>query len=197
MNGDATFNGQITNFPMADALLGYPSEVRRGAGNALTDSISHYYLAHVQDDWRVSSNLTVNLGSTYQMGTRPYDKTDRLGNLWVHKDPASGKVIGDLMWATTNPEPDPKTGQVNSPASTFGFGRALVQSDYNDFGPRAGIAYKLGSKTVVRSGFGIFYNSTFVQELPTTAGGWHLYECGTLYRKALTGFRFRVLRQSR
>ncbi len=111
MNGDAIFNGQITNFPMADALLGYPSEVRRGSGNTLTDSISHYYLAHIQDDWRVSSNLTVNLGLTYQMSTRPYDKTDRLGNLWVHKDPASGKVIGDLMWATTNPEPDPKTGQ--------------------------------------------------------------------------------------
>jgi hypothetical protein len=50
MNGDAIFGGTITNFPMADALLGYPSEVRRGSGNTLTDSISHYYLAHVQDD---------------------------------------------------------------------------------------------------------------------------------------------------
>ena len=128
---------------MANALLGYLSEVRRGAGNTLTDSVSHYYLAHVQQTDGGEFELTVNLGPpTYQMGTRPYDKTDRLGNLWVHKDPASGKVIGDFMWATTNPEPDPKTGQVNSPASTFGFGRALVQSDYNDFGPRAGIAYK-------------------------------------------------------
>ena len=44
MNGDAIFGGTITNFPMADALLGYPSEVRRGAGDTLTDSISHYYL---------------------------------------------------------------------------------------------------------------------------------------------------------
>jgi len=172
MNGDAIFGGTITNFPMADALLGYPSEVRRGSGNTLTDSISHYYLAHIQDDWRVSSNLTVNFGLMYQMGTRPYDKTDRLGNLWVHKDPASGKVIGDLMWATTNPEPDPKTGKVNSPASTFGFGRALVQSDYNDFGPRLGVAYKLGQKTVVRSGFGMFYNSTFVQELQDLRKFW-------------------------
>ena len=172
MNGDAIFGGTITNFPMADALLGYPSEVRRGAGDTLTDSISHYYLAHIQDDWRVSSNLTVNLGLTYQMGTRPYDKTDRLGNLWVRKDPASGKVIGDLMWATTNPEPDPKTGNRNAPANTFGFGRALVQSDYNDFGPRLGIAYKLGQKTVIRSGFGMFYNSTFVQELQDLRKFW-------------------------
>ncbi|MBI4473342.1 MAG: TonB-dependent receptor, partial [Acidobacteria bacterium] len=122
MNGDAIFNGQLTGFPMADALLGYPSEVRRGQGNTLTDSIGHYVLGHIQDDWRVSSNLTVNLGLMYQLGTRPYDKTDRLGNLWVHLDPASGKVVGDLMWATTNPELDPVTGKRNEPARTFGFG---------------------------------------------------------------------------
>ena len=171
MNGDAIFNGQITGFPMADALLGYPSEIRRGQGNTLTDSIGHYIMGHIQDDWRVSSNLTVNLGVMYQLGTRPYDKTDRLGNLWVHQD-ASGKIVGDLMWATTNPELDPKTGKRNEPARTFGFGRALVQNDYNDVAPRAGIAYRLGSKTVVRAGFGMFYNSTFVQELQDLRKFW-------------------------
>ena len=172
MNGDAIFNGQITNFPMADALLGYPSEVRRGQGNTLTDSIGHFMLGHIQDDWRVSSNLTINFGLMYQFGTRPYDKTDRLGNLWVHLDPATGKVVGDLMWATTNPEPDPVTGRRNEPARTFGFGRALVQNDYNDLAPRMGIAYRLGSKTVIRSGFGVFYNSTFVQELQDLRKFW-------------------------
>jgi Carboxypeptidase regulatory-like domain len=172
MNGDAIFNGQITNFPMADALLGYPSEVRRGQGNTLTDSIGHFMLGHIQDDWRVSSNLTINFGLMYQLGTRPYDKTDRLGNLWVHLDPASGKVLGDLMWATTNPEPDPVTGRRNEPARTFGFGRALVQNDYNDVAPRMGIAYRLGSKTVIRSGFGVFFNSTFVQELQDLRKFW-------------------------
>lgn len=172
MNGDAIFNGQITGFPMADALLGYPSEVRRGQGNTLTDSIGHFMLGHIQDDWRVSSNLTVNLGLMYQLGTRPYDKTDRLGNLWVHFDPATGKVVGDLMWATTNPEPDPVTGRRNEPPRTFGFGRALMQNDYNDVAPRMGIAYRLGSKTVIRSGFGVFFNSTFVQELQDLRKFW-------------------------
>jgi hypothetical protein len=171
MDGGATFDGGITGFPMADALLGYPSEIRRGQGNTLTDGIGQFLLGYVSDDWRVSKNLTVNVGLMYQLATRPYDSTDRLGNLWVRQD-ASGKVVGDLMWATTNPEPDPITGRRNEPARTFGFGRSLIQNDYNDIAPRIGFAYKLGSKTVIRSGFGMFYNSTFVQELQDLRKFW-------------------------
>lgn len=171
MDGNADFNGGITGFPMADALLGYPSEIRRGQGNTLTDGIGHFYLGYIQDDWRVSKNLTINAGLMYQIATRPYDSTDRLGNLWVHKD-GSGKVVGDLMWAKTNPEIDPVTGKRNEPARTFGFGRSLIQNDFNDFAPRLGIAYKLGSKTVIRTGFGVFYNSTFVQELQDLRKFW-------------------------
>ena len=171
MDGNADFNGQITGFPMADALLGYPTEIRRGQGNTLTDGIGHFLLGYIQDDWRVSQNLPVNLGLMSQFGTRPYDSTNRLGNLWVHRD-SSGNVVGDLMWATTNPEIDPVSGRPNEPARTFGFGRSLVQNDYNDWAPRVGIAYKLGPKTVVRSGFGVFYNSTFVQELQDLRKFW-------------------------
>jgi hypothetical protein len=171
MDGNADFNGQITGFPMADALLGYPTEIRRGQGNTLTDGIGHFLLGYIQDDWRASQNLSVNLGLMYQLGTRPYDSTNRLGNLWVHRD-SSGNVVGDLMWATTNPEIDPVSGRRNEPARTFGFGRSLIQNDYNDWAPRVGIAYKLGPKTVVRSGFGVFYNSTFVQELQDLRKFW-------------------------
>jgi hypothetical protein len=171
MDGNATFDGGITGFPMADALLGYPSEIRRGQGNTLTDGIGHFLLGYVSDDWRVSKNLTINVGLMYQLATRPYDSTDRLGNLWVRKD-ANGKVVGDLMWAATNPEIDPVTGRRNEPARTFGFGRSLIQNDYNDIAPRIGFAYKIGSKTVIRSGFGMFYNSTFVQELQDLRKFW-------------------------
>ncbi|HKX31604.1 MAG TPA: carboxypeptidase-like regulatory domain-containing protein [Blastocatellia bacterium] len=171
MDGNADFSGVLTGFPMADALLGYPSEIRRGQGNTLTDGIGNFALAYVSDDWRISQNLTLNLGLMYQLAPRPHDSTGRLGNLWVHRDD-SGRIVGDLMWATTNPEIDPVTGRRNEPARTFGFGSSLIQNDYNDFAPRVGIAYKLGSKTVIRSGFGIFYNSTFVQELQDLRKFW-------------------------
>ncbi len=180
MNGDASFNGQITGFQMADAWLGFPSEIRRGQGNTLTDGISHFMMAHVQDDWRVNQKLSVNLGLMYQFGSRPYDTSDQLGNLWVRRDPATGDYFSTLMWSTTNPEPAPPDGRIPStqpfqrglPANQAGFGRALVQSDKNDFAPRLGVAYKVTDKTVIRTGFGIFYNSTFVQELQDLRKFW-------------------------
>jgi hypothetical protein len=172
MNGDALFLGGVTGFPMGDALLGYPGEVRRGEGNTLTDAIGHFVMGHVQDDWRVSNNLTINVGIMYQFGSRPYDTSDRLGNLYVRLDPATNTYTGRLLWATTNPQPNPDTGEVNSPARTDGFGRALVLSDKNDWAPRLGLAYKLSQKTVIRAGIGVFYNSTFVQELQDLRKFW-------------------------
>lgn len=188
MNGNASFNGQITalagvdgsGFPLADALLGFPTEIRRGQGNTLTNGIGHFIVGSFQDDWRVTSKLTVNLGLGYQLGSRPYDTTDRLGNLWVRRD-GNGDYFGTLMWAATNPQPAPPDGRVPSPLDTFetgrpanqaGWGRALIGTDKNDFAPRLGVAYRANEKTVIRSGFGIFYNSTFVQELQDLRKFW-------------------------
>ena len=180
MNGNADFSGILSGFPMADALLGFPSEIRRGQGNTLTNGIGHFFLAHVQDDWRVSNKLTVNLGLMYQLGSRPYDTSDRLGNLWVQRD-TNGDYFGQLLWANTNPQPAPPGGRVPAPLDTFevglptsngGWGRALVGTDKNDFAPRLGIAYRASDKTVIRTGFGIFYNSTFVQELQDLRKFW-------------------------
>ena len=181
MNGNGTFNGQLSGFPMADALLGYPSLIRRGQGNTLTNGIGHFLIGFVQDDWRVSQKLTVNLGMMYQFGSRPYDTTDRLGNLWVRREETTGEYFGTLLWAAENPQPAPPSGRVPSDLSTFavglpanmgGWGRALVGSDRNDIAPRLGVAYQWDDKTVIRSGFGIFYNSTFVQELQDLRKFW-------------------------
>ena len=46
MNGDAIFLGGVTGFPMGDALLGYPGEIRRGEGNTLTDGIGRFIMGH-------------------------------------------------------------------------------------------------------------------------------------------------------
>ena len=183
MNGNAIFNGQLSGFAMADALLGYPSEIRRGQGNTLTNGIGHFLIAAVQDDWRISEKLTVNLGMMYQFGSRPYDTTDRLGNLWVRRDQTTGEYFGTLLWASKNPQPAPADGRVSAAsnpadyvtglsANPGGWGRALVGSDRNDFAPRLGLAYQLDQKTVIRAGFGIFYNSTFVQELQDLRKFW-------------------------
>ncbi|MBS1831718.1 MAG: carboxypeptidase regulatory-like domain-containing protein [Acidobacteria bacterium] len=180
MNGDANFDTRLTNsanvansgHSFATMLLGLPTEIRRGQGNTLTQARINAPQFFVQDDWRVTSKLTLNLGLRYEFQNAPYDITDRLGNLWIRRDANTGRYTGTLMWATTNPEIDPETGLRNQPAKQLGFGRSLMQSDYNNFAPRIGIAYQVSSKTVVRTGYGIFYNSTFVQELQDMRKFW-------------------------
>ncbi len=180
MNGDGLFDTRLTStadiansgHSFATMLLGFPTEVRRGQGNTLTQGRVNAPQFFFQDDWRVSSRLTVNLGLRYEYANAPYDTTDRLGNLMITRDPQTGKYKGSLMWAGTNPEPDPDTGQRNQPAKTFGYGRALKRNNYTDFAPRIGLAYTLRPKTVVRAAYGIFYNSTFVQELQDLRKFW-------------------------
>ena len=180
MNGNGDFDRRLTNsatdnlsgHSFATMLLGFPTEIRRGTGNTLTQGRIFARNLYFQDDWRVSSKLTVNLGLRYEYQNPPYDKTDRLGNLWVRRDATTGKYSGTLLWATTNPEIDPITGQRNSPAKLEGTTRGLMKQDFNNFAPRIGIAYQLMPKTVIRTGYGIFYNSTFVQELQDLRKFW-------------------------
>jgi hypothetical protein len=171
-NGDAQFWTALTasddapgsGNAFATMLLGYPSYIRRGFTIPRLFARQHYFEAFVQDDWRVTDRLTLNFGLRWESGFRPYDENDALGNLRVTRDD-SGAYRAELMWAGVNPLPDPATGQVNSPAKTLGYGRALMRNDMNNFAPRLGIAYQVSSKTVVRAGAGIFYNSTFMQEI--------------------------------
>ena len=180
MDGTVDFDPRMTLSPtdptsgdsFASMLLGLPSTVRRGTGNTTTDARIRAQQYYVQDDWRVSNRLTVNAGLRYELTPAPFEVTDRLGNLWIRRDPQTGAYSGTLMWASTNPEVDPATGVANEPPHTYGFGRQLMRTNYKDFAPRVGFAYQLNNKTVVRSAFGMFYNSTFVQELQDMRKFW-------------------------
>jgi hypothetical protein len=170
-NGDATFWTDVTSSAnstgsgnsFATMLLGYPSYIRRGFTIASLYAQQHYWEGFFQDDWRVSDKLTVNLGVRWESGLRPYDKNDAAGNLLVTHDGTGYKA--ELMWAGVNPMTDPVTGKAGLPPKTLGYGRALMGKDMNNWGPRIGIAYQLNNKTVIRAGAGVFFNSTFMQEL--------------------------------
>jgi outer membrane receptor protein involved in Fe transport len=88
----------------------------------------------LQDDWRVTSRLTLNLGLRYDIYTWPVEVQDRQANFNV----ATGAI--DL-------------------ANKNGVSRGFIDNDYNNFGPRVGFAYRLtnDSKTVLGGGYGIFY----------------------------------------
>jgi hypothetical protein len=170
-NGDATFwvdptssaNSAGSGNAYATMLLGYPSYIRRGTSIARLFAKQHYFEGFFQDDWRVTDKLTVNLGIRWESGMRPWDKNNAQGNLLVTHNGTAYKA--ELMWAGVNPMTDPVTGKAGLPAKTLGYGRSLMANDMNNWAPRLGIAYQLNSKTVIRAGAGVFFNSTFMQEL--------------------------------
>ena len=125
-----TFTGNA----VGDFLLGYVSD------SLLTTSwvVDQRHWAtsfFVQDDWKVNPNLSVNLGLRYDFITPSMEAQNRQANF----DPATGKLV------------NAKDGSLAD--------RGLVDPDKNNFAPRVGVVYKLNDTTVIRTGYGLFYNT--------------------------------------
>jgi outer membrane receptor protein involved in Fe transport len=132
--GNLSFNGAFTGNAIADFLLGYAQRAQLTnvfVVNQRLWSTSFF----VQDDWKVTDALTVNLGIRYDFMTPPYEANNAMANF----DPSGA---GGLVFASDGSLAD----------------RALVNPDKNNFAPRVGAVYKLGDRTIIRGGFGVFYN---------------------------------------
>ena len=91
------------------------------------------HFLYLQDDFKLSPKLTLNLGMRYEYATPQWDAENRLTNF----DPATNRLI------------PAKDGSVAD--------RALVNPDRNNFAPRFGFAYQFTPKTVARGGYGVSY----------------------------------------
>ena len=144
-NGNYGFTGVYSSPPpvgtptrqaaIADTLLGFPAtysvqttpyEQRLRYSNAAL---------YLQDDWRATTNLTLNIGLRWEYFGKPYDLFDRIASF----DLATGEQI--------------LPGQNGTP-------RSLINADMNNFGPRFGFAWRaLGNESlVVRGAYGMFYS---------------------------------------
>jgi hypothetical protein len=132
-----TFNGTYTGQALADFMLGYINNT--GTSQQQVDTIQqHLFHLYTQDDWKISRTLTLNLGIRYEVATPWVEEFDRQSNFITDSGPCFAQLI---------PVKD---------AGRCGLGRALIHGDYNNVAPRVGLAWQADSKTVVRSGFGIF-----------------------------------------
>ena len=132
--GSLRFRGTFTGNAMADYLLGYVSDFQ--ASNVFVTNQRHQaQMYYVQDDWKVNSRLSLNLGMRYDYMTPALEANNQMTNF----NPAG---TGSLVFATDGSLLD----------------RSLVNPDRNNFAPRAGIVYKLNDETILRGGWGIFYN---------------------------------------
>ena len=133
-----------TGYDFADFLLGLPQQTSLQSGATDYEFRADSYDAFVQDDWRVFSNLSINVGLRYEYNS-PFTEVDnRIANVDVTFSPANIAGSQVLPGGT-----GPYSGV---------FPASLVRPDRNNFAPRIGIAWRLGKKTVVRAGYGINYN---------------------------------------
>ena len=126
-----------------------------------TDDGHNYWGGYFQDDWKVTSKLTLNLGLRWEHFGAIEENHGRQGNFVASTTsatmyyPANGKNQTLVQSASQWPAILAKDGIALKYINNFGL--ANVQDD--NFGPRIGIAYQLSPKLVMRTGFGMFYNA--------------------------------------
>jgi len=126
----------------------------------------------VQDDWKISSKLTLNLGLRYDLITPFIEKDDLLINF----DPTGTNPTGNpgvfiIPSSKTLPYLDTRIASYGYiTAAQAGLGRGLVRTDKNNIAPRLGFAYKIGDKSVLRAGWGVFYPTSAAQGIRDAIG---------------------------
>ncbi|HKX29231.1 MAG TPA: TonB-dependent receptor, partial [Blastocatellia bacterium] len=158
--GTFSFNGQFTKNAIADYLLGIPNQAQGGAGSSRSNYRSNYLGVFVQEDWRVNQRLTLNLGVRYEYAAPWKEQSGMEG----YFDPATGLITYHKLPANIPPA---LNGLYNSREGLVPAG--IVRPDRNNFAPRIGMAWRpIGDKTVIRAGFGVYYDNVNLNELQFT-----------------------------
>ena len=163
--GAATFANTFTSVPgaagsgnaYADFLLGIPTSVRRAFPPELTDLYRWNYDFFVQDDWKVSSRLTLNLGLRYEY--HPNDQP-RDGRMALFDAARGAIVVADQGMSRISPLMPKGYVDVISASAAGLPADTLLFTDRNNLAPRVGFAYRplQNNRTVLRGGYGIYYD---------------------------------------
>lgn len=120
----------------------------------------------VQDDFKINSRLTLNLGLRYELFTPFIDENDLLANFDPNYQSSTQNGRFVIPSSKTLKYLDPNIvnfGYVFADQSGLGVGRGLVRTDKSSFGPRFGLAFQLTSKSVLRGGYGMYYPTSAAQ----------------------------------
>jgi hypothetical protein len=140
---NAAQSSATAGYGLASFLLG-----AAGGSQTLTPAVAQetkYYAAFLQDDYKVTSRLTVNLGIRYEYESPRTDRFNQLTNFDFGATPplkTNLNLRGALSYVGVN-----------------GVSSFQSNPDRNNLSPRVGVAFKLTSNTVIRAGGGIFYDT--------------------------------------
>ena len=162
-------NGDFTGYDASEVLAGFADNYSIGAQTGFFGTRNYEVGAFVQDDWKVSQRLVLNLGARYDLITYPTEEHNRQAAL------------------------DPTTGALQL-AGVGGVPRSIIDQRNFNFAPRIGFSYDVygEGRTVLRGGYGIFYfldrggiDNQLGQQVPF--GGSTSYTAANGYRIAFTG----------
>ena len=153
--GQFSFSGAFTNFDYADFLMGLPQTAGRANAAPLINSVNNDMAFFIQDDWKITPKLTLNLGVRYEYDPPYHEKNDNFYNF----DPSTGNLIVPSEAAKSRVNPlFPSNLVPVVPAAQAGVPKSLYYSDLNNVVPRFGFAYRpsVSGRTVIRGGYGIY-----------------------------------------
>lgn len=163
--GAIAFNGRAnalsSGYSIADFLLGLPATTQFQLFPHTSEMSIWEHAAFLQDDWRVSDRLTLNLGVRWEVRHPATEPGAQLSSF----DLALGKIVVASPGGKTSNRAYPllldKFANLIETATQAGWNEnGLLNTDWNDWAPRVGFALRLDSagRTVARGSYGIFYS---------------------------------------
>ncbi len=172
VNGQFQFVAGYTSRPLANdgtghilasMLLGLPQQGSRSVGPSRIDARQNSAGFYLQDDIRLRRNLTLNLGLRYEWAPPFYDHREQMGSIDYRNVPSPWQIFGEGRLAFYQP--------LFFICGQAGYPRGCAYTDKNNWAPRAGFAWSLDPRTVLRAGAGIFYAASDANPLFRLAAG--------------------------
>lgn len=178
---------------LASFLLGLPTGGFADRNPSFAET-SKYAALFLQDDWKLSRKLTANLGLRWEVEvptTERYNRSVR-GFDFTTVSPVAARAMAAYA---ANPIAELPAGRFRPTggllfAGVNGVPRQMWNTDWNNFAPRAGLAFALNPKTVLRGGYAIFFDSIGADRNDVQQAGYN--QRTTITPSLDNGFTFRA-----
>jgi hypothetical protein len=159
--------GDTSGDALASALLGLPQAAVRTLGPNRIDGRQQNYALFVQDDIRLTTSLTANVGLRYEVSPPLHDIRSQLASIDFSTTPSPQAIFAAGQQGIYSPR--------LFVCGKDGYPDGCAYTNWKNFSPRAGLAWSMNPKTVVRAGAGLYYGTQddntllkLAQSLPTT-----------------------------